>query len=166
MVAPVLRFLDIGFNANLKIEDVGPPDKLIAGFAPELFGGPLNEEDVLSTETISKDGRSYYQWYDSQPSCSTQNPISCALISCPHFSKSDPRTYGCNYDAIVTVEGWIWSSVYLVQVPSKVMGCILQWILSAWEPRRGSKYGASGHFTHQTNSNFARKLYRSVGSMP
>lgn len=62
VVAPVLRFLDIGFNANLKIEDVGPPDKLIAGFAPELFGGPLNEEDVLSTETISKDGRSYYQW--------------------------------------------------------------------------------------------------------
>lgn len=62
VVAPVLRFLDIGFNANIKIEDVGPPDKLINGFAPELFGGPLNDEDVLSTATVIKDGRSYYEW--------------------------------------------------------------------------------------------------------
>ena len=62
VVAPVLRFLDIGFNANIKIEDVGSPDKLISGFAPELFGGPLNDEDVLSTATVLKDGRSYYEW--------------------------------------------------------------------------------------------------------
>lgn len=88
MVAPVLRFLDIGFNANLKIEDVGPPDKLIAGFAPELFGGPLNEEDVLSTETISKDGRSYYQWCDSTLFVLNSEPY----IPCPYFSSSYPES--------------------------------------------------------------------------
>ena len=41
MVAPVLRFMDVGFNADVHIEELGPPDKLISGFAPELFGSPL-----------------------------------------------------------------------------------------------------------------------------
>ncbi len=41
VVAPVLRFLDVGFNADVHIEELGPPDKLISGFAPELFGSPL-----------------------------------------------------------------------------------------------------------------------------
>lgn len=41
VVAPVLRFIDVGFNADVRIEEIGPPDKLISGFAPELFGSPL-----------------------------------------------------------------------------------------------------------------------------
>ena len=41
VVAPVLRFLDVGFNADVHIEELGPPEKLISGFAPELFGSPL-----------------------------------------------------------------------------------------------------------------------------
>jgi hypothetical protein len=42
VVAPVLRFIDVGFNADIRIEEIGSPDKLISGFAPELFGAPLN----------------------------------------------------------------------------------------------------------------------------
>ena len=43
-------------------QDVGPPEKLISGFAPELFGVPIAEEDVVETASVSKDGCSYYQW--------------------------------------------------------------------------------------------------------
>lgn len=31
VVAPVLRFKDVGFNANVSLEDLGPPDRLISG---------------------------------------------------------------------------------------------------------------------------------------
>ena len=37
----MLRFIDVGFNADVRIEEIGPPEKLISGFAPELFGSPL-----------------------------------------------------------------------------------------------------------------------------
>jgi len=33
---------DIGFNANVTIEELGSPDKIIQGFAPELYGSPLS----------------------------------------------------------------------------------------------------------------------------
>ena len=42
VVAPLLRFIDVGFNADVRIEEIGPPEKLISGFAPELFGSPLS----------------------------------------------------------------------------------------------------------------------------
>ena len=41
VVAPVLRFLDVGFNADVRIKELGSPEKLIGGFGPELFGSPL-----------------------------------------------------------------------------------------------------------------------------
>ena len=41
---------------------MGSPDKLITGFAPELFGVPIAEEDVLETASVTKDGHCYYQW--------------------------------------------------------------------------------------------------------
>lgn len=41
VVAPVLRFLDVGFNSDVRIEQLGSPEKLINGFGPELFGSPL-----------------------------------------------------------------------------------------------------------------------------
>lgn len=41
VVAPVLRFLDVGFNADVRIKELGSPDKMIGGFGPELFGSPL-----------------------------------------------------------------------------------------------------------------------------
>ena len=37
----MLALQDIDFNANVKIEDVAPPDRLISGFALEMFGTPL-----------------------------------------------------------------------------------------------------------------------------
>lgn len=63
VVAPVLRFKDVGFNARVTLDELGTPDKIISGFAPELFGTPLNDEDVLETRVINKDGLQYYEWY-------------------------------------------------------------------------------------------------------
>lgn len=62
VVAPVLRFVDVGYNADVRIEDLGPPEKIISGFAPELFGGPLGEDEVLSTSVEKKDGLTYYSY--------------------------------------------------------------------------------------------------------
>lgn len=41
VVAPVMRFMDIAFNASVKIEDIAPPERIISGFALEIFGAPL-----------------------------------------------------------------------------------------------------------------------------
>lgn len=62
IVAPVLRFRDVGYNANINMEFLGDPDKIIAGFAPELYGRPLNDGDVLDTKVVSKKGNTYYEW--------------------------------------------------------------------------------------------------------
>jgi len=62
VVAPVLRFMDVGYNANVTIEQIGTPDKIIAGFAPELYGKPLMEDDVLETDVVNDGGLTYYQW--------------------------------------------------------------------------------------------------------
>ena len=62
VVAPVLRFMDVGFNADLRIEGLGPPDRIIAGFAPEIFGKPLDEDSVTDTQVVSVNGMTYYRW--------------------------------------------------------------------------------------------------------
>lgn len=62
VVAPVARFADIGFNADVRIEELGPPDRIIAGFAPELYGAPLNDDDVMEQAVVDKGGLRYYQW--------------------------------------------------------------------------------------------------------
>jgi len=62
VVAPVLRFMDVGYNADVKIEDIAKPDAIIAGFAPELYGKPLDAEDVIETEVVQDAGLTYYQW--------------------------------------------------------------------------------------------------------
>lgn len=38
VVAPVLRFADVGFNADVRIDQLNRPEAIISGFAPELFG--------------------------------------------------------------------------------------------------------------------------------
>ena len=43
-------------------QQLGDPDKIIAGFAPEIFGRPLQDGDVLETSTAVKQGITYYQW--------------------------------------------------------------------------------------------------------
>ena len=54
VVAPVLRFKDVGFNANVRLQELVTPEQLISGFAPELIGQPLQEGDVLSSEKVEK----------------------------------------------------------------------------------------------------------------
>lgn len=58
----MLRFVDVGFNADVRIEELGPPDKIIAGFAPELFGAPLEQGDVTDTVVAKRGGLTYYTW--------------------------------------------------------------------------------------------------------
>ncbi|KAF8064524.1 PPD4 [Scenedesmus sp. PABB004] len=62
VVAPVLRFADVGFNADVRIDQLNQPDAIISGFAPELFGRPLNEGDVLEQRETVKGGVKYYEW--------------------------------------------------------------------------------------------------------
>lgn len=44
------------------MQDIGPPDRLILGFAPEIIGSPLPDDSVGETQVVQKDGRTYYQW--------------------------------------------------------------------------------------------------------
>lgn len=62
VVAPVLRFKDVGVNADVRINELNTPDNIIAGFAPEIFGGPLIDGDLIATEVVTKDGVPYYEW--------------------------------------------------------------------------------------------------------
>lgn len=58
VVAPVLRFAsDLGDDA--KIENVGPPEKVIDAFGPELVGQNV-EGQVRDMEVTEHDGRKYY----------------------------------------------------------------------------------------------------------
>uniref|UniRef100_A0A0F7GZ52 Photosystem II reaction center PsbP family protein n=1 Tax=Geranium maderense TaxID=28964 RepID=A0A0F7GZ52_9ROSI len=60
IVAPVLRFADnLGDNASLEL--IGPPDKVISAFGPEVIGENV-EGKVLSTEVAKHSGRTYYQF--------------------------------------------------------------------------------------------------------
>ena len=64
VVAPVMRFMNVEFNSDIRIDEIGPPDTIIAGFAPELYGKPLLEDDVLDTQVVKDDatGVVYYRW--------------------------------------------------------------------------------------------------------
>jgi len=62
VVAPVLRFADVGFGADVRITDIGPPDRLIAGFSTEITGGPIQEEQIDKMETKVIDGITYYNY--------------------------------------------------------------------------------------------------------
>ncbi|OMO62201.1 Photosystem II PsbP, oxygen evolving complex [Corchorus olitorius] len=58
IVAPVLRFADnLGDNAT--IEKIGPPEKVINAFGPEVIGENV-EGKVVSMNTAEHDGRMYY----------------------------------------------------------------------------------------------------------
>ena len=46
----------------MRIEDLGPPDRIVAGFAPELYGTPLNDGDVLEQAVVPRGGLTYYQY--------------------------------------------------------------------------------------------------------
>ena len=71
VVAPVLRFTDAGFGADVRIKDIGPPEKLLGGFAPEILGGPLEDRDLESTVISSKETPvgelDFYNWVTNRP---------------------------------------------------------------------------------------------------
>mmetsp|Transcript_53500 Transcript_53500/g.170192 ORF Transcript_53500/g.170192 Transcript_53500/m.170192 type:complete len:270 (+) Transcript_53500:308-1117(+) len=46
VVAPVLRFADVGYGADVRIEDLGKPEQIIAAFGPELTGNVIDPDDV------------------------------------------------------------------------------------------------------------------------
>jgi hypothetical protein len=61
VLAPVLRFADVGFNADIKIEDLGTPKKLISGFGPEIM--QQNVDDLVeSTEVRNVNGQTFYDY--------------------------------------------------------------------------------------------------------
>ncbi|KAH9604953.1 hypothetical protein KSS87_009067 [Heliosperma pusillum] len=60
VVAPVLRFSD-KLGDNVTIEDVGPPEKVISAFGPEVIGENVDGK-VLRTEVAEHSGRKYYQF--------------------------------------------------------------------------------------------------------
>lgn len=64
VVAPVLRFADNDENA--RIEDIGPPEKVIYAFGPELIGNNI-EGKLKSAEVKEDSGRKYYQYEIESP---------------------------------------------------------------------------------------------------
>ncbi|XP_019415949.1 PREDICTED: psbP domain-containing protein 4, chloroplastic [Lupinus angustifolius] len=60
IVAPVLRFSD-DLGDDAKIEQIGPPDKVINAFGPEVIGENV-EGKVLSASAEEHEGRTYYQF--------------------------------------------------------------------------------------------------------
>uniref|UniRef100_A0A0F7GXL4 Photosystem II reaction center PsbP family protein n=1 Tax=Melianthus villosus TaxID=377280 RepID=A0A0F7GXL4_9ROSI len=64
IVAPVLRFSD-NLGENAEIELIGPPDKVISAFGPEVIGENV-EGKVLSINVAEHSGRKYYQ-YELEP---------------------------------------------------------------------------------------------------
>ncbi|RHN50471.1 putative photosystem II [Medicago truncatula] len=58
MISPVLRFSDI-IGDDATIEKIGPPDKVISAFGPEMIGENV-EGKVLSSNVAEHEGRAYY----------------------------------------------------------------------------------------------------------
>ena len=70
VVAPIARFLDAPEGAKFKIEQIGSPDKIINGFHPEIYGKPMQEDDLIQTEVFQgNDGLTHYIWRG--PCCCT-----------------------------------------------------------------------------------------------
>ncbi len=55
-----------GFNANVRLQELVSPEQLISGFAPELIGVPLQDGDVIASESVTKGGLLYYT-YELKP---------------------------------------------------------------------------------------------------
>ncbi|KAM7511176.1 hypothetical protein LguiB_010051 [Lonicera macranthoides] len=60
IVAPVLRFADY-LDDDAKIEKIGPPEKVITAFGPEVIGENV-EGKVLSMDVTEDNGRKYYHF--------------------------------------------------------------------------------------------------------
>lgn len=54
-------FYDIDLGDDAKIEQIGPPEKVINAFGPEVIGENV-EGKVQSMEEVDHNGRKYYQF--------------------------------------------------------------------------------------------------------
>ena len=43
VVAPILRFADVGFGADVRISQLGTPEKMISAFGPEIMGTNVDD---------------------------------------------------------------------------------------------------------------------------
>uniref|UniRef100_A0A7S1NRN9 PsbP C-terminal domain-containing protein n=1 Tax=Eutreptiella gymnastica TaxID=73025 RepID=A0A7S1NRN9_9EUGL len=63
IVAPVARFKDIGWNAKVKLNELtATPEALVLGFAPEVLGNPIEEEDIVDFQEDMRGELLFYQW--------------------------------------------------------------------------------------------------------
>ncbi|KAK9080748.1 hypothetical protein SSX86_000506 [Deinandra increscens subsp. villosa] len=67
IVAPVLRFADY-LEDDARIERIGPPEKVISAFGPEVIGENV-EGKVISSQVKEFSGRKYYQFELEPPHC-------------------------------------------------------------------------------------------------
>jgi hypothetical protein len=68
VVAPVLRFYDVGYNASVTIEEIAKPEAVIKAFAPELIGRSIEDDDITRIETVKyPDSNLTYYIYDLKP---------------------------------------------------------------------------------------------------
>ncbi|GMH21589.1 hypothetical protein Nepgr_023431 [Nepenthes gracilis] len=94
IVAPVLRFAD-DLGSEAEIEKIGPPEKVINAFGPEVIGENV-EGRVLSMEVAEHSGRTYYQ-YELEP---------------PHFLITATAAGNRLYLFNVTASGLQWKRHY------------------------------------------------------
>jgi hypothetical protein len=62
ILAPVLRFANVEEGENPTIEELVPITNLILGFAPEVLGQPVNEEQIKSMEKDTRNGLTHYNY--------------------------------------------------------------------------------------------------------
>ncbi|KAK9808177.1 hypothetical protein WJX73_005612 [Symbiochloris irregularis] len=63
VVAPIARFLDVDEGTKIKIEEIGSPDRIISGFHPEIYGKPMQDDDLIQSDVIQgTDGLTHYIW--------------------------------------------------------------------------------------------------------
>ncbi|KAI3820395.1 hypothetical protein L1987_07941 [Smallanthus sonchifolius] len=67
IVAPVLRFADY-LEDDARIERIGPPEKVINAFGPEVIGENV-EGKVINSQVKEYSGRKYYQFELEPPHC-------------------------------------------------------------------------------------------------
>jgi len=62
VLAPVLRFANVEDGENPTIEELVPITNFILGFAPEVLGQPVNEEQIKSMEKDTRNGLTHYNY--------------------------------------------------------------------------------------------------------
>ncbi|CAG9461224.1 unnamed protein product [Pedinophyceae sp. YPF-701] len=63
VIAPIGRFRDDAIDSDFRITDLGEPQQIIEGFAPELTRSALNENDLIEMSQFEgDDGLPYYTY--------------------------------------------------------------------------------------------------------